>query len=62
MSRRQVLVVCWLIGRYNFQIVKLLLDYGVNPSPIDRWGSTPLNDATDKEIIKLDLVLTKDSS
>jgi glutaminase len=29
----------------HYHIVEYLLKKGVNPSPKDRWGATPLNDA-----------------
>ena len=30
-----------------------MLNLKVDPNPVDRWGCTPLNDATDKDIIDL---------
>jgi hypothetical protein len=34
----------------QLEAVKLLLDHGAHINPFDRWGSTPLNDADNKEI------------
>ena len=36
----------------NLEIVKYLVKSGVNVSPRDRWGATPLNDAKDPDVIK----------
>jgi Ankyrin repeats (many copies) len=34
---------------YNrIEMVKYLLDQGVDVNPVDRWGSTPLSDAQNK--------------
>ena len=35
----------------HLDVVKYLVEQGVNVNPYDRWGSTPLNDAQDQEII-----------
>jgi ankyrin repeat protein len=35
------------------EAVKYLIEHGVNVNPKDRWGSTPLNDANNKEIAAL---------
>ena len=37
----------------HLEVIKFLLNLNVDPNPVDRWGCTPLNDATDKEIIDL---------
>ena len=34
----------------QLETVRVLLDHGANVNPFDRWGSTPLNDAENKEI------------
>ena len=34
----------------HLDIVKFLIKTGVSKSPKDRWGSTPLNDAKNKEV------------
>ena len=34
----------------QLEAVKFLLDHGAKVNPLDRWGSTPLNDADNKEI------------
>jgi len=34
----------------QYEAVKFLLDHGAHVNPLDRWGSTPLNDADNKEI------------
>ena len=34
----------------QLEAVKVLLDHGAKVNPFDRWGSTPLNDADNKEI------------
>jgi glutaminase len=34
----------------NKDIVKYLLDQNVSVNPVDRWGSTPLDNAYKKEI------------
>jgi glutaminase len=35
----------------NLEIVKYLVKSGVNISPRDRWGATPLNDAKDPAVV-----------
>lgn len=37
-------------SRGHLDIVTYLLSKGVNPSPRDRWGATPLNDAKNEDI------------
>jgi len=34
------------------EIVEYLVENGYDVNPKDRWGSTPLNDATDDEVIE----------
>lgn len=34
------------------EIVEYLVEQGYDVNPKDRWGSTPLNDATDDEVIE----------
>lgn len=34
----------------SISVVKYLVTKGVKKSPMDRWGSTPLNDAKTKQI------------
>jgi ankyrin repeat protein len=34
----------------QLEAVKYLIEQGVNVNPMDRWGSTPLNDSNNKEI------------
>lgn len=34
----------------QIEVVKFLLKVGVDINPNDRWGATPLNDATTKEM------------
>jgi ankyrin repeat protein len=34
----------------QIEAVKLLLEHGADINPFDRWGSTPLNDADNKDI------------
>ncbi len=34
----------------QLETVRVLLDHGANVNPFDRWGSTPLNEAENKEI------------
>lgn len=34
------------------EIVEYLVENGCDVNPKDRWGSTPLNDATDDEVIE----------
>lgn len=34
------------------EVVEYLVENGYEVNPKDRWGSTPLNDATDDEIIE----------
>jgi len=36
----------------HIDIVKFLIENGADPSPRDRWGATPLNDAQDPAIIQ----------
>jgi glutaminase len=36
----------------NFEIVQYLVEKGVNVNTKDRWGATPLNDASRKDIIE----------
>lgn len=36
----------------HIDIVKYLIEQGADPSPRDRWGATPLNDAQDSAIIE----------
>ncbi len=37
----------------QLEAVKYLIEHGVNINPMDRWGSTPLNDANNKDIAAL---------
>lgn len=37
----------------NYDVVEYLLKHDVNVNCKDRWGATPLNDATDQRIIDL---------
>ena len=44
-----------LAARHNPHVVSVLLEGGADPNARDKWGETPLDDATDqniKEIIK----------
>jgi ankyrin repeat protein len=36
----------------HLECVKFLVSIGVNINPRDRWGATPLNDATKPEVRK----------
>jgi ankyrin repeat protein len=38
------------VAANQYEAVKFLLDHGANVNPKDRWGSTPLNDADNKDI------------
>lgn len=37
----------------HLHVVKQLIDLKIKINPVDRWGCTPLDDATDKDIEEL---------
>jgi ankyrin repeat protein len=40
-------------GNGHLHIVKFLIDNNYDVNPIDRWGASPLNDATNDSIIAM---------